>query len=89
MALEGRKRIGQAQGILMERHSLTEDQAFAVLKRYSQDNNVKLRDLAVHLVETHHLPDYEPPSAATAPFPTPLLPCTDAEASPQDARVPG
>ena len=89
MALEGRKRIGQAQGILMERHGLTEDQAFAVLRRYSQDNNVKLRDLAVHLVETHHLPDYEPPSSATAPFPTPLPPCTDAEASPQDARVPG
>ena len=32
------------------------DQAFAVLRRYSQDNNVKLRDLAQHLVETKELP---------------------------------
>ena len=56
IALDGRKRIGQAQGILMERHGLDEDQAFAVLKRYSQDNNIKLRDLAEPLVTTRRLP---------------------------------
>lgn len=56
IALDGRKRIGQAQGILMERHGLSEDQAFAVLKRYSQDNNTKLRDLAEQLVTTRQLP---------------------------------
>jgi GAF domain-containing protein len=84
MALEGRKRIGQAQGILMERHGLTEDQAFAVLKRYSQDNNVKLRDLAAHLVETHQLPDYGAPSAASGPSPTPFL----ARADEADAASP-
>lgn len=56
IALDGRKRIGQAQGILMERHGLDEEQAFAVLKRYSQDNNVKLRDLAEQLVATRRLP---------------------------------
>jgi GAF domain-containing protein len=56
MAVDARKRIGQAQGILMERFDLTADQAFAVLLRYSQDNNVKLRTVADRLVETRELP---------------------------------
>lgn len=64
IALDGRKRIGQAQGILMERHGLNEDQAFAVLKRYSQDHNVKLRDLAEQLVATRRLPDSARPGAS-------------------------
>jgi GAF domain-containing protein len=56
MAVDARKRIGQAQGILMERFDLSADQAFAVLLRYSQDNNVKLRVVADRLVETRTLP---------------------------------
>jgi hypothetical protein len=44
----------------MERHGLTEEQAFAVLKRYSQDFNVKLRDVAERLVQTKRLPDKRP-----------------------------
>ncbi len=56
-AVDARKRIGQAQGILMERYTLTADQAFEVLRRYSQDNNVKLRQVADILVETRALPD--------------------------------
>ncbi|WP_156252448.1 GAF and ANTAR domain-containing protein [Pseudactinotalea terrae] len=60
LALDGRKRIGQAQGILMERHGLSEEQAFAVLKRYSQDRNIKLRDLAEHLVRDRQLPRHRP-----------------------------
>lgn len=56
LAVDARKRIGQAQGILMERFDLTDDQAFAVLLRYSQDNNVKLRVVADRLVETRQLP---------------------------------
>lgn len=59
-AVDARKRIGQAQGILMERFDLSADQAFAVLLRYSQDNNVKLRVVADRLVETREL-------AVTAP----------------------
>ena len=55
-AVDARKRIGQAQGILMERFGLTDDQAFAVLLRYSQDNNIKLRAVADLLVETRSLP---------------------------------
>lgn len=56
LAVDARKRIGQAQGILMERFDLTADQAFAVLLRYSQDNNMKLRVVADRLVETRELP---------------------------------
>lgn len=55
-AIDARKLIGQAQGILMERFDLTDDQAFAVLRRYSQDNNVKLREVAQHLICTRRLP---------------------------------
>jgi len=57
VALDGRKLIGQAQGILMERHGLDEKQAFEVLRRYSQDHNLKLRQVAEYLVSTRRLPD--------------------------------
>lgn len=56
VALDSRKLIGQAQGILMERHGLDADRAFEVLRRYSQDHNVKLRLVAEHLVATRRLP---------------------------------
>jgi GAF domain-containing protein len=55
-AVDARKLIGQAQGILMERFDLDADQAFAVLRRYSQDYNVKLRDVADGLISTRNLP---------------------------------
>jgi GAF domain-containing protein len=56
-AIDARKLIGQAQGILMERFDLDADQAFAALRQYSQDNNLKLRDVAQRLVDTRRLPD--------------------------------
>lgn len=49
--------IGQAKGILMERHQLTADQAFALLTRVSQHTNVKLRDIAEQLTRTGKLPN--------------------------------
>jgi GAF domain-containing protein len=55
-AIDARKTIGQAQGILMERYALDADQAFGVLRRYSQDNNIKLHAVAVKLIETRTLP---------------------------------
>lgn len=55
-AVDARNLIGQAQGILMERHGLDATQAFAVLRRYSQDNNVKLHVVAQQLIETRSLP---------------------------------
>jgi hypothetical protein len=45
-ALDSRDVIGQAKGILMERRGLPADEAFDVLRRASQDLNVKLRDVA-------------------------------------------
>jgi GAF domain-containing protein len=55
-AVDARKLVGQAMGILMERYDLDGDQAFAVLRRYSQDTNTKLRDVAQQLIETRKLP---------------------------------
>ncbi len=51
-ALNSRKLIGQAQGILMERFAIDEDRAFGFLVRLSQQRNVKLRVLAEWIV-TH------------------------------------
>ncbi len=56
VALDSRKLIGQAQGILMERYDMSESQAFNVLTRYSQNNNIKLRDVAEQLRATRQLP---------------------------------
>jgi GAF domain-containing protein len=56
-AIDARKLIGQAMGILMERFDVDPDQAFAILKRYSQDNNMKLRDVAEQLIRTRRLPE--------------------------------
>ncbi|CAL2070955.1 MULTISPECIES: GAF and ANTAR domain-containing protein [Streptomyces] len=50
-AVATRHIIGEAMGILMGSHELTEDQAFDVLRRYSQDKNVKLRDVARMICE--------------------------------------
>jgi GAF domain-containing protein len=55
-AMEARMLIGRAQGLLMERFAIDADQAFAVLRRYSQDNNVKLHLVADELVTTRRLP---------------------------------
>jgi response regulator NasT len=54
--LASRSVIGQAQGILMERFSLDADRAFQVLRRYSQDGNVKLVDVARRVIDTGALP---------------------------------
>ena len=48
--------IGQAKGILMERHKLTADQAFGVLARVSQELNRKLFDVARELTDTGAVP---------------------------------
>lgn len=56
-AVDARNLIGQAQGILMERFTLDADQAFAVLRRYSQDKNLKLHLVAERLIGTRRLPD--------------------------------
>ncbi len=55
-ALANRDIIGQAKGILMERHGVTADAAFAVLSRVSQAENVKLAEVARRFTETGELP---------------------------------
>lgn len=54
-AIGTREIIGQAQGMLMERHKVPADEAFAQLVRVSQHLNCKLRDVADHLVNTGEL----------------------------------
>jgi ANTAR domain len=55
-AVAARHRVGLAQGILMTRHQLTVDQAFALLKRRSQNTNMTLRTIAQTVVQTGDLP---------------------------------
>jgi len=49
-ALASREIIGEAKGIIMERQSCTRDEAFDILRRASQRENRKLRDMAEDLV---------------------------------------
>lgn len=51
-ALESHPMIDQAQGMLMMRFDIDPPRSFALLKRVSQDNNVKLRDIAAAIVAT-------------------------------------
>jgi GAF domain-containing protein len=55
-AMGNRDVIGQAKGILMERHKLTADQAFGVLTRVSMEMNRKLADVAGELAGTGSVP---------------------------------
>jgi GAF domain-containing protein len=65
VAIDARKLIGQAQGILMERFDLDADRAFVFLRRQSQAHNVKLRYVAEWVVDNRSSPD--------ATFDTPSL----------------
>ena len=55
-AVESRNLIGQAQGMLMERYRLTPEKSFAVLRRYSDDHDLKIDAVAEHMVNTGKLP---------------------------------
>lgn len=50
--------IGMAKGIIMARQSVSDEEAFAILRRASQRMNVKIRELADRVV---HPPAGEPP----------------------------
>lgn len=52
-ALGTRKTIGQALGILMERHQVDEGRAFTMRVRASQTSNTKLRQVAAQIVDSH------------------------------------
>jgi GAF domain-containing protein len=55
-ALASNREIGMAMGLLMARGLMTQDQAFAVLRRASQHLNRRLYEVAAELVETGRLP---------------------------------
>jgi GAF domain-containing protein len=55
-ALMSRHTIGMAQGMLMCKYGVSADRAFEVLRRYSNESNQKLRDVADQVVESGSLP---------------------------------
>jgi GAF domain-containing protein len=57
VAIDARKLIGQAQGVLMERYDIDPERAFEFLRRQSQAHNVKLRYVAEWVVENRNKPN--------------------------------
>lgn len=55
--VESQHRIGQAQGILMEKLQISAAAAFTVLHRLANDTGTKLDDLVDQLLETGSLPE--------------------------------
>jgi AmiR/NasT family two-component response regulator len=55
--------------MLMERYRLTGPKAFAVLRRYSQERNVKMRVLAEELTSTGQLPGLDRGQRPPEPVP--------------------
>jgi ANTAR domain/GAF domain len=66
-AIDTRNVIGQAQGILMQRYGLNAEKAFGVLRRYSQQRNLKIAAVAEQLTTTRTLPDWAPGDPDTHP----------------------
>jgi PAS domain S-box-containing protein len=58
IALTTNRTIGAAVGIIMALHRLSQDEAFQVLNRASQDQNIRLQDLADDVVATGGLDDF-------------------------------
>lgn len=54
-AFRRRAVIERAKGILMERHGVDEDEAFALLRRHSERRGIKLADVATAVAEAHAL----------------------------------
>jgi response regulator NasT len=59
-----RATIERAKGILMERHTIDEEQAFEMLRERSRTANRKLIDLAAAVVDGHRLLPRDPSSAS-------------------------
>jgi hypothetical protein len=52
------REIGKAVGMLMMLHGVDEQEAFAILRRYSQDLNIKLADVARTVIESRGKPTF-------------------------------
>lgn len=61
VALATNRQIGEAMGILMATHRVTENQAFDLLRIASQNTNRKLREVAAEVIETGALDVLSPP----------------------------
>jgi GAF domain-containing protein len=78
-AVDARKLVGQAMGILMERYGIDDTKAFSVLRRYSQQTNTKLRTVALELIVSRTLPGLPPATGSSRvvyprPQPSEVLP---------------
>ena len=58
MALEHSRDIGTAVGVLMAFHKVSQDDAFELLRRSSQDLNRKVQALALEVISTGALPEH-------------------------------
>jgi response regulator NasT len=54
-AFDRRAVIERAKGILMERHSVDEDRAYAMLRDHARANNLRVGDLAAAIMAAHRL----------------------------------
>lgn len=61
VALATNRQIAEAMGILMATHSVTENQAFDLLRIASQNTNRKLREVAAEVIESGALDVVSPP----------------------------
>jgi len=62
-ALNSRVAIEQAKGVLAERNSIEMDEAFAVLRQYSRNHNIKLTEVAHAVVRGEIEPTLPPTSS--------------------------
>lgn len=51
LKLAERKTVERAKGLLMERHGISEDEAYARLRRMAMDKNLKLSELAQRMLD--------------------------------------
>lgn len=54
LGLESNREIGKAIGLLMAFHKVSDDEAFALLRKASQDMNIKLAEVAREVVQHHN-----------------------------------
>ena len=59
-AFSRRSTIERAKGILMERHALTEEEAFAMLRDHAREANRRLVDIAAAVTDGHALLPNQP-----------------------------
>jgi ANTAR domain/GAF domain len=60
-AIASRDQIGQAKGLLMALQQVSSDTAFELMRKTSQRLNIKVRQVAEHVLVHHRLPDATDP----------------------------